>query len=248
MVVERGPSANPIGIVVLAIAALVAALIYAWNNSETFRSIVMGAWEAVKVGISAAVDWIIGAVQWFGQLPAMVGGWFASMAQSAIGKATELVEWIRGLPGRILGALGNLGGMLLGAGMSIINGFLNGLKSAFESVKNFVSGIGSWIAAHKGPISYDVKLLVPAGGAIMDGLLGGLQDAYVPVRAFVSGVAGDLRNTVDSADASRMVTGAPASGSVATRQPEVRFTGNTSDALASVIMQMFRTGQIQVVT
>jgi tape measure domain-containing protein len=39
--------ANPIGLVVTALAALVGGLVWAWNNSETFRSIVTGVFNAV---------------------------------------------------------------------------------------------------------------------------------------------------------------------------------------------------------
>ena len=46
-------TANPIGLVVVAIAAFVAAIVLAWNHSETFRAVVIGAWEAIK---AAAVD------------------------------------------------------------------------------------------------------------------------------------------------------------------------------------------------
>lgn len=41
-------AANPIGLVVVAVAALAAGLIYAYKNSETFRNIVNGAFEKVK--------------------------------------------------------------------------------------------------------------------------------------------------------------------------------------------------------
>ena len=40
--------ANPIGIVVMALGALVGALIYAYNHSEDFRRIVNLLWEAFK--------------------------------------------------------------------------------------------------------------------------------------------------------------------------------------------------------
>lgn len=51
-------AANPIGIIVLALIGLAAAFAYAWHESETFRNIVMGVWEAVKTAFSATVDWI----------------------------------------------------------------------------------------------------------------------------------------------------------------------------------------------
>ncbi|MCH1965951.1 tape measure protein [Paraclostridium sordellii] len=39
---------NPIGLLVMAIGALVAAFIYFWNTSESFRNFWMGLWDAVK--------------------------------------------------------------------------------------------------------------------------------------------------------------------------------------------------------
>ncbi|QWW20126.1 C40 family peptidase [Schaalia sp. 19OD2882] len=52
-------NANPIGLVVLAIAALVGALVLAWNNSETFRTIVTAAWEGIKAAALAVGDWFM---------------------------------------------------------------------------------------------------------------------------------------------------------------------------------------------
>lgn len=46
-------TANPIGIVVAAIGALVAGIVIAWKRSETFRAVIMGLWAAIKqVGIN----------------------------------------------------------------------------------------------------------------------------------------------------------------------------------------------------
>src|SRR5690606_39863705 len=44
-----------------------------------------------------------------------------------------VINFVRGLPGKIVSALGNLGSLLVNAGKSIINGLLNGLKSAVRS-------------------------------------------------------------------------------------------------------------------
>jgi hypothetical protein len=143
--VNAALSANPIGIVVVAIGALVAALIYAWNNSETFRSVVLSVWAAVKGGITSAVNAIKGVLNWFGSLPGMIGGWFNSAKDAAIGAFNNLVGWVRGLPGRIVSALGNLGSLLLGSGRALVDGFLSGIRSAWDRVVGFVRQGVQWV-------------------------------------------------------------------------------------------------------
>ena len=127
-----------------------------------------------------------------------VGG----LLSGATRKGAEVVKWFAGLPGRILSALGNLGNLLRGAGRSVIDGFLRGLKGAWGRVTGFVGGIADWIKRHKGPIEYDRRLLVPHGRAIMAGLGEGLERAFgSDVEPLVSGIGGRL------ADA--MATGSP---------------------------------------
>lgn len=55
-------SANPITLVVIAIAALVAAFVVLWNKSEGFRNFWLGLWEHIKSAAGAAKDWILNAV------------------------------------------------------------------------------------------------------------------------------------------------------------------------------------------
>jgi hypothetical protein len=58
-------SMNPIGLVVLALAALAAGLVYAWQNSEEFRTVVTGVFESVKTTVINAINSMIGMVNTF---------------------------------------------------------------------------------------------------------------------------------------------------------------------------------------
>lgn len=86
---------------------------------------------------------------------------------------------------------------LVDAGESIIGGFLKGLKRAFEDVKDFVGGIADWIQEHKGPISYDKKLLIPAGKSIMNGFDKGLNASFKNVQTNIISMADRLSTSFD---------------------------------------------------
>ena len=118
----------------------------------------------------------------------------------------------------------------LGAqGRAIMNSFLNGLKSAWEAVKSFVGGIGSWIKAHKGPIRVDRKLLIPAGVAIMTGFNKGLQDQFSTVQKGVSNMAGAVSDAVSS----NLET-------ITVPSPDTRDFMNTMNALQSANQNLYR--------
>lgn len=124
-----------------------------------------GAWDGIKAILSGAVKALVGLIE---------GG--MQMFNAAMSAGIEIaLGVVRGIPGAILSALGNLAGLLYDAGRAVISGLLNGIKDAVAGVYNFVSGIAGKIASLKGPIEKDRKLLTPAGKAIMDGLVAGLR-------------------------------------------------------------------------
>jgi tape measure domain-containing protein len=164
-------AANPIMLVITLIAALVAGLTYFFACTNTGRAI----WSSFTNFIAGCVSGILG---WFSGLGSSIGGAFNNAANSAKNTWNGVVSWFRGIPGTIGGFFSGAGTLLYNAGASIISGFLRGLKSMWSNVTGWISGIGDWIKAHKGPISYDRRLLIPAGQAIMTGFAQGLNTGF----------------------------------------------------------------------
>ncbi len=84
---------NPIGWVILAVAGLAAGLKYAWENSETFRDIITGAWDAIQSGAQKVSDFFTQDV-W----PVLRDGW--SELSDAAGPAIQkMLDWFTDLEG-----------------------------------------------------------------------------------------------------------------------------------------------------
>ena len=125
-------AANPIGIIIVAITALVAAFIYLWNNCEEFRNFWKNLWEGIKEVFNAVVDWIGQAVEdvatFFKELP------------TKIGEAIDaVIEWFKALPENIAYWLG----FAIGAISSWIEETWNTVKKA---IPNIISSIGTWFS------------------------------------------------------------------------------------------------------
>ena len=171
--------------------SIVGFLAGAWAN---IQSTAVNVFNAIVGFIAGIPGRILSGLSAIAGLAVQMGQWVGSMKDAAVNKFLDLVGWVSGLPGRILDTLGNMGSLLKNAGIQIITGFLDGLKQKYEDVKSFVSGIGDWIADHKGPKAYDLQLLVPAGGWIMTGLQEGLRNQMGSLR----GTLGEVSSMIES--------------------------------------------------
>lgn len=157
---------------------LVAVISGAWNTSV---SVINGAISIVRSVISSGFNGAKAIVQ--GAMNAMRSV-ISSIWNAIKGVFRAGVNFIRSV----------VHVDLSGQGRAIMNSFFNGLKSVWNSIKSFISHIAGWIKAHKGPISYDRKLLIPAGQAIMEGLNNGLTGEFASVQSNVSTMAERIAN------------------------------------------------------
>lgn len=131
-------AANPIGLIITAIAALVAAFIYLWNNCEGFRQFWIDLWEGIKAVFNAVVDWFDQAIQdvisFFKNLPTKIGQFL-----------DEVVNWFATLPERIAYWLG----FAVGKVVQWTTDTWNHLK---EAIPQIISDIGTWFSELPGRI------------------------------------------------------------------------------------------------
>lgn len=94
-------AANPIVLVVIAIMALVAALVLAYNKSEAFRNVVNGLFDAIQTGVTASVDFIKGYLNTVLGFYKTIFNGIATLWNSTIGKLSfEVPSWVPGLGGK----------------------------------------------------------------------------------------------------------------------------------------------------
>ena len=192
----------------------------AWNTLTEFFS---GLWEGIKSvistvinAISTIISTVLGTIKntvttiWNG-IKDFISNAINAIKDTVINVANSLKDGflnvLESLKSGVSNAIDAVKGFfdqlwnidLSGAGQAIMEGFLGGLKSMWGAVTDFVGGIASWIAANKGPISYDRRLLIPAGQAIMSGFNTALMGGFENVKGNVSGMADGIRSMFDDA-------------------------------------------------
>ena len=154
----------------------------AWNE---IKGVAQTVWNGIKSVVQTGINSVQSIVR---TVMNAVKGVFSSIWNAIKGVFNNGVQFIKSVMHVDLSAQGR----------AIMNSLLQGLKHVWESVKNFVGGIGRWIKEHKGPLSYDEQLLIPAGQAIMSGLNGGLTTGFGYVKDNVSSFAGIISDQVTS--------------------------------------------------
>lgn len=141
-------AANPVGIIIVAIAGLVAALVTLYNKNETFRNFVNTAWAQIKEVISGVVNALVNffTVTIPGAIDAVVA-WFQTLADNVSnfftvvipGKINALVQWFTELPERIGYAIGFAIGTLANWVVSLAEKAAEVGPQVIDAIVNFFS-------------------------------------------------------------------------------------------------------------
>lgn len=188
-------SANPIGIVVIAIAALVAGFIALYNKSETFRNAVNALWDAVK-GAFTKIGQTIGNIakavgEKFTEIKEKIGAVWDGIKE----KASAAWETIKNIV--TVGIM--LIGQIISAGIQIITlpfrfiweNCKDVLIAAWDKIKSVVSGALDAVKS-----AYD-----SAGGGIkgvVAGAMAGVQSTFSGVMSTVDSLTGGKLSAIQN--------------------------------------------------
>lgn len=114
-------AANPIGIIIMAVAALVAAFIYLWNNCEGFRKFWINLGKDIKKVFKDVIDWIVNAFN-------DVVDFFSSIG-----------EWISELPGKLWDWLTEIYNNIRNWGSDTLNNIVDWFTTTWENITTFLS-------------------------------------------------------------------------------------------------------------
>lgn len=178
-------AANPIALVVVAIAGLVAAFVGLWNTSEDFRNFWIGLWDNLKNVVSTAVDAIVGFFggiidfiknNWQGLLLMIVNP-FAGAFKLIYDNCEAFRNFVDGLMKSV--------GDMFAAGWEAV-------KSAWSAASGFFSGLFSGI-----------KNAATAAGSVIGGALskawGAVTSAWNGATGFFSGIWDGIKGVFSNA-------------------------------------------------
>ena len=174
-------NANPISLIVVAIAALVAALVLAYNKSETFRGIIEAAWSGIQSVIGVVVDWFqtyllpVFEAVWEG---IKIAVWVVVTAIAVYIEAFKAV--LQGIADFILTYVWPYIQQAwdgIKAGTQVLWGYM---QQAWDGIKAAIQTVSDWVS------SYIVPALAAAWNGIKSGadlLWSGIQAAWGGIKA-----------------------------------------------------------------
>ena len=191
-VLNAAMSANPIGLVILAITALVTAFVYLWNNCEEFREFWINLWEKIKTTALNVADAlkklpekiynaISGAID-------RVKTWGSNLVNQAKTSATNMLNnvtnTLKNLPSKVWSAIS-------GAIQKVTTWGSDMVSKAKSAMSNVVSSVTTTLS------SLPEKVL-SIGANLVTGLWNGINNKLSWLKSKISSFASSVLSSIKS--------------------------------------------------
>lgn len=191
-VLNAAMNANPIGLVILAITALVAAFTYLWQNSEEFREFWIGLWEKIQDAAAKVAEWFKGLPQrikdaiW--SAITRVQEWGNNLTNSVKTAATNMLNkakaTLAAMPGRVRDAIAGAISSVTSWGSNMVSKAKTAMGNVVSSVTNTLKQLPSKVLS--------------IGGNLVTGLWNGVNDKLnwlkKKLKSFTSSVLDGIKS------------------------------------------------------
>lgn len=181
-------NANPIGLIILAITALIAIFVTLWNNCEGFRNFWIGLWENIKTLFQAFLDWISPAVE-------ALKGFFVSAWEGIKAAWSVAVSYFTTIWENIKLVFSVVKTILVGFFQNAWNGIKvvwNAVTGYFRAIWDTIKGIfsvvkdvltGNWKSAWEG-----IKGIVNTWKNYFSGIWDGIKNVFSGVSSWFKNI------------------------------------------------------------
>lgn len=193
-------SANPVGLVVAAIAGLVTAIITLWNTNEDFRNWVIGAWETIKSAVETAITAVAEFFQSAWDGVELVKEEFAAAWENIKSVWSAAGDFFAGVWTTIKGKFASVGTWFK---TTFTTAWTN-IKNVFSTVGDFFGGI--WDTIKSKFASIGTKVGDAIGGAFKSAINAVLQTVEDAINAVPDAINGalDVINKIPGVNISHM--------------------------------------------
>jgi phage-related protein len=162
-ILNTAMSANPIGVIIVAIIALVAIFVVLWTKCSWFRDFWIGLWHGIEAVFSAAgrgiktaavavFTWLVSAFKNWGKwiLVALTGPigllvlelvkHWATIKADAVKAFKAVLSFLGGIGASIVSTIGDFGKLLWNAGGDLLRGLWNGMQATAGWLKDKLVG------------------------------------------------------------------------------------------------------------
>ena len=198
-------SANPLGVIIIALTALVAGLIYAYNHSEKFREIVNNAFAKVKEVVGTIVDALVtfftetvptaleSMIEWFKSIPEKI----SSAISTVVSVVSEVFNSVKTTVATILNAI-----------LSVVNMVWNGIKTAIQIVVNAIhtvistvfnvikTVITTYVNAWKTVITTVWNAIETVITTVVNGIKTVITTVFNAIKTVITTIVNDIKTTV----------------------------------------------------
>lgn len=159
------------------------------NGGSQMVSAMQSALNQMKVVVQNTMNSIVSSIQSHGGQ--MVSAWKTAGQQMI----TTTQSFVNNTNSSLKG-IGS-GVNLYSNGAALMGGLKSGIDAGWSQITSSVSNMAQWIKDHKGPVSYDRRLLIENGSAIMAGLNQGIQTGWRKVMDNISNMAGSIEDVIN---------------------------------------------------